>query len=82
MRYAQGGGLTPKKQEAREQLRLEAAERFARGVKTTDIARELRVGERQAEKWRRKRRGAAAVAPAARDTMRSAFTSARGGDCA
>src|SRR6266567_1214296 len=53
MRYAQGGGLTPKKQAAREQLRLEAAEQFARGEKTTDIARELRVGERQVEKWRR-----------------------------
>ncbi|WP_420824026.1 MULTISPECIES: IS630 family transposase [Streptomyces] len=53
MRYAQGGGLTPKKQAAREQLRLEAAERFARGEKTRDVARELRVGERQVEKWRR-----------------------------
>ncbi|MCC9704398.1 helix-turn-helix domain-containing protein [Streptomyces sp. MNU76] len=53
MRYAQGGGLTPRRQAAREQLRLEAAERFAGGEKTADIARELRVGERQVEKWRR-----------------------------
>jgi hypothetical protein len=52
MRYAQGGGLTPRKQAAREQVRLEAAERFARGEKTRDIAREFRVGERQVEKWR------------------------------
>ncbi|WP_370270944.1 helix-turn-helix domain-containing protein [Streptomyces sp. V4I8] len=53
MRYAQGGGLTPGKQAAREQVRLEAAERFARGEKTRDIAREFRIGERQVEKWRR-----------------------------
>lgn len=53
MRYAQGGGLTPRRQAAREQLRLEAAERFAGGEKTADIASELRVGERQVEKWRR-----------------------------
>jgi transposase len=53
MRYAQEGALTPKKQAAREQVRLEAAERFARGEKTTDIAHEFRVGERQVEKWRR-----------------------------
>lgn len=53
MRYAQGGGLTPKQQAAREQLGLEAAEGFAREEKTTDVAREFRVGERQVEKWRR-----------------------------
>jgi putative transposase len=34
MRYAQGGGLTPKQQAAREQLRLGAAERFVRGAVT------------------------------------------------
>lgn len=53
MRYAQGGGLTPREQAAREQVRLEAAERFARGEKARGIARALRVGERQVEKWRR-----------------------------
>lgn len=62
MRYARVGGLTPKKQAARERLRLEAAEWFVRGEKTPDIAREFRVGERQVEKWRRSwREGGAEV---------------------
>ncbi len=37
MRYAHGGGLTPKEQEKRERARLEAAERFARGEKTEAV---------------------------------------------
>jgi putative transposase len=45
--------LTPKEQAKREQLRLEAAERFARGEKTTDIAKAFRVTERSVERWRR-----------------------------
>jgi transposase len=52
MRYAQGGGLTPREQAKREQVRLQAAERFARGDHTADIAKDLRVGKRQVEKWR------------------------------
>ena len=53
MRYAQGGGLTPKQQQARERVRLDAGARFEQGEKTTDIAAALRVGVRQVEKWRR-----------------------------
>jgi transposase len=53
MRYAQGGGLTPAEQQARERVRLDASARFARGEKTADIAAEFRVGVRQVEKWRR-----------------------------
>jgi transposase len=53
MRYAQGGGLTPKQQQARERVRLLAGARFARGDRTAEIAAELRVGVRQVEKWRR-----------------------------
>jgi transposase len=53
VRYAQGGGLTPKQQRAREWVRLEAGARFERGEKTADIASGLRVGVRQVEKWRR-----------------------------
>jgi transposase len=53
MRYAQGGGLTPRQQQARERIRLEAGARFARGEKTAVVAAELRVGVRQVEKWRR-----------------------------
>ncbi|MFB8177642.1 winged helix-turn-helix domain-containing protein [Streptomyces sp. NPDC055966] len=52
MRYAQGGGVTPGEQEKRERLRLEAAERFARGEKTEVIARELRVTSRSVRRWR------------------------------
>ena len=44
MRYAQRGGYTPAEQQRRERLRLEAAERFARGDGINEIARELRVG--------------------------------------
>ncbi|MER6075673.1 winged helix-turn-helix domain-containing protein [Streptomyces sp. NPDC001817] len=53
MRYAHGGGLTPKEQEKRERVRLEAAERFARGEKAEAVARELRVTSRSVRRWRR-----------------------------
>jgi transposase len=53
VRYAQGGGLTPTEQQAREWVRLEAGARFERDEKTADIAAALRVGRRQVEKWRR-----------------------------
>jgi putative transposase len=53
MRYAQGGGLTPAQQQARERVRLQAGALFKRGEKTTTIAAMLRVGVRQVEKWRR-----------------------------
>ncbi|MEW2625563.1 winged helix-turn-helix domain-containing protein [Streptomyces sp. NPDC048106] len=53
MRYAHGGGLTPKEQEKRERVRLEAAERFARGEKTEAVARQLRVTSRSVRRWRR-----------------------------
>ncbi|MFF4121591.1 helix-turn-helix domain-containing protein [Streptomyces sp. NPDC001714] len=49
------GGLTPKEQEKRERLRLEAAERFACGEKTEVVAREFRVTSRSVRRWRRKR---------------------------
>ncbi|MFD9286504.1 helix-turn-helix domain-containing protein [Streptomyces mirabilis] len=53
MRYAHGGGLTPKQQEKRERVRPEAAERFARGERTEAVARELRVTSRSVRRWRR-----------------------------
>jgi transposase len=53
MRYAQGGGLTPKEQEKRERLRLEAAGRFARGDQSEAVARNLRVTARSVRRWRR-----------------------------
>ncbi|MET8291845.1 helix-turn-helix domain-containing protein [Streptomyces sp. NPDC005132] len=53
MRYADGGGLTAERRAAREGIRLEAGQRFARGDRTSDIARDLRVSERSVEQWRR-----------------------------
>ncbi|PAZ12870.1 transposase [Streptomyces sp. SA15] len=52
MRCADGGGLTAERRAAREGLRLEAGERFARGDRTSDIAKDLRVSERSVERWR------------------------------
>ncbi|MFE0798636.1 hypothetical protein [Streptomyces sp. NPDC058812] len=48
MRYAQGGGLTPQGQAARERVRMLAADGFVRGEKNTVIAKELRVSVRTA----------------------------------
>jgi transposase len=53
MRYAQRGGYTPAEQERRERLRLEAAERFARGDSIGEVARELRVTEVSVRRWHR-----------------------------
>ncbi|MFD7719959.1 helix-turn-helix domain-containing protein [Streptomyces sp. NPDC059814] len=52
MRYPQGGGLTAERQCKREELRLQAAERFARGEGSTAIARDLRVSVRSVQQWR------------------------------
>jgi transposase-like protein len=53
MRYAQGGGLTAERRRFREGVRREAGERFARGEKTSVVAKDLRVTERSVERWRR-----------------------------
>jgi transposase len=53
MRYAQRGGYTPAEQQRRERLRLQAAERFARGDPTSQVARDLRVTEGSVRRWRR-----------------------------
>ncbi|MFF3891235.1 winged helix-turn-helix domain-containing protein [Streptomyces sp. NPDC001914] len=53
MRYADGGGLTAERRAAREGIRLQAGQRFARGDRTSDIAKDLRVSERSVEQWRR-----------------------------
>lgn len=53
MRYSQGGGLTAERQQFREELRLRAAEGFAQGEASSVIARDLRVGVRSVQRWRR-----------------------------
>lgn len=50
MRYPQGGGLTADRQQFREGLRLQAAERFARGESTSVIAKDLRVSVRSVQR--------------------------------
>jgi transposase len=53
MRYAQRGGYTPAEQKRREQVRLEAAGRFARGDKIKEIPHDLRVTEGSVRRWHR-----------------------------
>ncbi|WP_416238207.1 helix-turn-helix domain-containing protein [Streptomyces mutabilis] len=52
VRYAQGGGLAPQGQAARERVRMLAVDGFVRGEKATVIAKELRVSVRSVERWR------------------------------
>jgi putative transposase len=53
MRYAQRGGYTPAEQQRRERLRLQAADRFARGDTISQIAGDLRVTEGSVRRWHR-----------------------------
>ena len=58
MRYAvcgmrSGAGTRPAAQQRREQLRLEAAARFARGGKISQIAHDLRVTPGSVRRWHR-----------------------------
>src|SRR5258708_686982 len=53
MRYAPRGGYTPAEQQRREGLRLEAAGRFARGDRVSEIAHDLRVTPGSVRRWHR-----------------------------
>ncbi|MGH3171791.1 MAG: helix-turn-helix domain-containing protein, partial [Trebonia sp.] len=53
MRYAQRGGYTPAEQQRREQVRLEAAGRFARSDGINEIAHDLRVTPGSVRRWHR-----------------------------
>ncbi|MFJ5901758.1 hypothetical protein ACIQFZ_41920 [Streptomyces sp. NPDC093064] len=55
MRYAQGGGLTEERRVFREELRMEAAERFVRGDENAVIAHDLWVSVRSVQRWRQAR---------------------------
>ncbi|MER5357257.1 helix-turn-helix domain-containing protein [Streptomyces sp. NPDC002785] len=52
LRYPHGGGLTAERHRVREELRLQAAERFGRGETSTVIAKDLRVSIRSVQRWR------------------------------
>jgi len=62
MRYAQRGGYTPGEQRRREQVRLRAAERFARGDEISEIADDLRVTAGSVRRWHRAWRDGGTVA--------------------
>ncbi|MEV6613207.1 hypothetical protein AB0N31_04855 [Streptomyces sp. NPDC051051] len=49
MRYPQGGVLNAERQRFREELRLQAAERFARDEASSTIAKDLRVSVRSVQ---------------------------------
>src|SRR5258708_16071481 len=53
MRYAQRGGYTPGEQQRREGPRVEAAGRFARGGRVSEIAHALRVTPGSVRRWHR-----------------------------
>ena len=53
IRYAQRSGYTLAEQQGREQLRLQAAGRFARGDGINEIAHDLRVTPGSVRRWRR-----------------------------
>ncbi|WP_261560275.1 helix-turn-helix domain-containing protein, partial [Frankia tisae] len=53
MRYAAGGRLTPARQVEREQVRMAAADWFARGASRVEVAREFRVTGKTADCWYR-----------------------------
>ncbi|MFB7956457.1 helix-turn-helix domain-containing protein [Streptomyces sp. NPDC056045] len=72
MRYSEGGGLTAERRAFREEIRLQAGQRFAAGEKTSVIAKDLRVSVRSVERWRRAWRegGMGACVPRVRRTHR------------
>ncbi|MFI6799468.1 helix-turn-helix domain-containing protein [Streptosporangium canum] len=53
MRYAQGSWLTAVQRTKRERVRLRAAELFAQGYTDAQVAKELRVIQVSANRWRR-----------------------------
>ena len=53
MRYPDGGGLTMRGRSRREQVRLQAAEMFAKDADPVQIASSLRVSTKSVYQWRR-----------------------------
>src|SRR5277367_4035775 len=53
MRYAHGGGLTMQGRSRREQVRLQAAEKFADNADAGQVASSLRVSTKAVYQWRR-----------------------------
>ncbi|WP_374104514.1 helix-turn-helix domain-containing protein [Streptomyces sp. HB132] len=53
MSYSEGGGLTVERRAFRDEVRLQAGQRFSAGAKASAIAEGSRVGVRSVERWRR-----------------------------
>lgn len=54
MRYADGGGLTARARARREAVRIQAAQMFAQGTATRQVASRLRVSANSVRVWRRR----------------------------
>lgn len=52
MRYPDGGGLTAQGRAKREEVRVQAAKLFARGMSAIEVADRLRVSTMSAYAWR------------------------------
>lgn len=65
MRYPEEGGLTAGQRKRREEVCMRAADLFEEDVKVPCVARELRVGEKSVDQWRR------AWASGGREALRS-----------
>ncbi|MFD7583177.1 transposase [Kitasatospora sp. NPDC059817] len=68
MRYVDGGGLTAKGRQRREEVRLEAAGLFADGLGPPEVARRLRVSSKSAYRWRQEWMEGGVAALASRGT--------------
>jgi transposase len=53
MRYGEGGGLTAEQRTKREQVRMAAAQMFADGATSPEVARAFRVSAMSVSRWRR-----------------------------
>ncbi|WP_375256760.1 helix-turn-helix domain-containing protein [Streptomyces sp. MNP-20] len=63
-RYPQGGGWVAERQEFREELRAQAAERSAQGEAGSVVAKALRIHVRSVRRWRWKGGGGRPAGPA------------------
>ena len=66
MRYPDGGGLTAQGRSRREQVRLQAAKRFAEDADARQIARSMRVSTKSVYQWRRAWRAGGEMAQASK----------------
>ncbi|WP_406190994.1 MULTISPECIES: helix-turn-helix domain-containing protein [unclassified Streptomyces] len=66
MRYADGGGLTPRGPQRRESLRMQAAVLLEQQIKPSEVTRRLRVSVKSVYQWHQLRRDGGVQALASR----------------